>query len=334
MSIVHEFEPVRAIPPRDSISLVLHSVVVASIPSRMASTLISEANNASPIPPSLKHLKRVRPSKQAEGLDLILHATDRNTEVHDELNTSCLPESIASLVRQHSLVPFEAQVPYYAPETREQWQEWGQEYWPMVWKIPEKSSTSHPPEATQEEEVYFRACMTRVLDLARDHGSSNVALIVDPSLWKASSSGPDSSAWVAEGRHMTDRHPLAHAVMEAVARASERDKKLWPMSSLEEKQQQDSSEESTSSSKRQKIEDSILSTSGSRPYMCTGYDLFIKREPCVMCAMALVHSRLNRVIFSEGDPENGALGGQIKLHSEKSLNHHYHVYQMEQKRSV
>eukprot|EP00798_Chlamydomonas_sp_ICE-L_P021241 gene21241-28157_t len=60
-----------------------------------------------------------------------------------------------------------------------------------------------------------------------------------------------------------------------------------------------------------------------RPYMCTGYDCFVIREPCVMCAMALVHSRIGRVIYCRPDPSHGALGGSFKLHSQRSLNHHY-----------
>ena len=32
-------------------------------------------------------------------------------------------------------------------------------------------------------------------------------------------------------------------------------------------------------------------------YYLTGYDLYIFREPCIMCAMALVHSRVRRVFY-------------------------------------
>lgn len=332
---VYEFEPVLGISPRDSVSLILHSAIIATVPSRMASSLISEASIASPMPPHLKHLKRVRPSRASDGksephghLDLILHACDTKGK---ESSLGQLPESIAALVVKHGLVPFVAKVPLLAPETREQWQEWGQEHWPMVWKVPEKTSMSHPPEATKEEEEYFKICMSRVLDLSP--GSSNAALIVNPAAFTASSFHPDSPAWVAGGVH-SDKNPLAHAVMEAVVGASVRDKKLWPISSLEEKKLASLEEDEGASSKRQKLEppSMISPLVGSRPYMCTGYDIFIKREPCIMCAMALVHSRLARVIYCESDLSHGALGGAMKLHSKKSLNHHYHVYLLEQQK--
>lgn len=61
------------------------------------------------------------------------------------------------------------------------------------------------------------------------------------------------------------------------------------------------------------------------PYLATGYYVYATREPCVMCAMALVHSRANRVFYGKSS-ENGALGTLCKLHTVKDLNHHYEVF--------
>ncbi|XP_058510805.1 probable inactive tRNA-specific adenosine deaminase-like protein 3 [Solea solea] len=63
----------------------------------------------------------------------------------------------------------------------------------------------------------------------------------------------------------------------------------------------------------------------SQPYICTGYDLYVTREPCVMCAMALVHSRIGRVFYGTTSTD-GALGTKFKIHSLKDLNHHFEVY--------
>uniref|UniRef100_A0A0A1WU96 tRNA-specific adenosine deaminase-like protein 3 n=1 Tax=Zeugodacus cucurbitae TaxID=28588 RepID=A0A0A1WU96_ZEUCU len=62
------------------------------------------------------------------------------------------------------------------------------------------------------------------------------------------------------------------------------------------------------------------------PYLCTGYDLYLSQEPCLMCAMGLVHSRARRVYF-EKRSYNGALVTRFKLHAIKELNHHYEVFQ-------
>jgi tRNA-specific adenosine deaminase 3 len=67
---------------------------------------------------------------------------------------------------------------------------------------------------------------------------------------------------------------------------------------------------------------------GPRPYLCTGYDCYLLREPCAMCGMALVHSRLRRVVYSAPDPSLGVLGGACRLHAQRSLNHRYAVYRL------
>lgn len=63
-----------------------------------------------------------------------------------------------------------------------------------------------------------------------------------------------------------------------------------------------------------------------RPYLCTGWDCFVVDEPCMMCAMALVHSRVRRVVFRRPDARAGALQGAWRLQAVRSLNHHYAVY--------
>src|SRR5213076_3570621 len=42
-------------------------------------------------------------------------------------------------------------------------------------------------------------------------------------------------------------------------------------------------------------------------------DLYVTKEPCAMCAGALVHVRMRRVIFGCGDPRGGAAGGILNL---------------------
>jgi len=50
-------------------------------------------------------------------------------------------------------------------------------------------------------------------------------------------------------------------------------------------------------------------------------DLYVTKEPCPMCAGALVHARLRRVIFGCPDPKGGAAGGLINLLQMPGLNH-------------
>lgn len=50
-------------------------------------------------------------------------------------------------------------------------------------------------------------------------------------------------------------------------------------------------------------------------------DLYVTKEPCPMCAGALVHVRIHRVIFGCADPRAGAAGSVINLLQLPSLNH-------------
>jgi len=50
-------------------------------------------------------------------------------------------------------------------------------------------------------------------------------------------------------------------------------------------------------------------------------DLYVTKEPCAMCAGALVHTRVRRVIFGCADPVAGAAGSIMDLLQTQSLNH-------------
>jgi tRNA(adenine34) deaminase len=50
-------------------------------------------------------------------------------------------------------------------------------------------------------------------------------------------------------------------------------------------------------------------------------DLYVTKEPCVMCAGALIHVRIRRLIFGCADTRSGAAGGMINLLQHSALNH-------------
>ena len=59
-----------------------------------------------------------------------------------------------------------------------------------------------------------------------------------------------------------------------------------------------------------------------RNYRLTGAALYVTLEPCAMCAGAMLHARIARVVFGARDPKTGACGSVIDLFAEPRLNHH------------
>ena len=57
-------------------------------------------------------------------------------------------------------------------------------------------------------------------------------------------------------------------------------------------------------------------------YRLPGCTLYVTLEPCAMCAMAMLHARVGRVVFAAADPKTGAAGSVVNLFEQTQLNHH------------
>jgi tRNA(adenine34) deaminase len=62
-----------------------------------------------------------------------------------------------------------------------------------------------------------------------------------------------------------------------------------------------------------------------RNYRLPGATLYVTLEPCVMCAGALMHARVARVVYGASDPKTGACGSVVDLFAEARLNHHAQI---------
>jgi tRNA(adenine34) deaminase len=60
-------------------------------------------------------------------------------------------------------------------------------------------------------------------------------------------------------------------------------------------------------------------------YRLTGATLYCTLEPCVMCAGAIVHARVARVVFGVSDPKAGAGGSVYNVLQDRRLNHRLEV---------
>jgi tRNA(adenine34) deaminase len=62
-------------------------------------------------------------------------------------------------------------------------------------------------------------------------------------------------------------------------------------------------------------------------YRLNGCSLFVTLEPCAMCAGAMIHARLDRMVFAAADPKAGACGSVLSVLNHPQLNHQMLVEQ-------
>lgn len=60
-------------------------------------------------------------------------------------------------------------------------------------------------------------------------------------------------------------------------------------------------------------------------YRMPGTTLYVTLEPCMMCVGAMIHARVERVVYGASDPKTGALGGAFDLIETSSPNHEFTV---------
>jgi tRNA(adenine34) deaminase len=62
-------------------------------------------------------------------------------------------------------------------------------------------------------------------------------------------------------------------------------------------------------------------------YRLPGCTLYVTLEPCAMCAGAMIHARLDRLVFAAADPKAGAAGSVLSVINHAQLNHQMQVEQ-------
>ena len=62
-----------------------------------------------------------------------------------------------------------------------------------------------------------------------------------------------------------------------------------------------------------------------RNYRLTGCELYATLEPCAMCAGAMLHARIARLVYAAADPKAGACGSVLQVMNHPKLNHRVQV---------
>ncbi|KAG9016298.1 hypothetical protein FRB90_003378 [Tulasnella sp. 427] len=161
-------------------------------------------------------------------------------------------------------------------------------YYPML-------ETKKEKEWTKQEVDWMRDGMRKTIEAAKKAKNEFGELPIAAHVTTAFS--PDnplaaSQVWVDHDTRQSALHPLRHACMNVVRKIASSDSQAGEQSPT--------------------TGPTLSSTTNphQQSYLLTGYTLFITHEPCIMCCMALVHSRVKDVVYFKPMPDTGGLGGR------------------------
>ncbi|KAL9186955.1 hypothetical protein ACHAXT_010675 [Thalassiosira profunda] len=265
-------------------------------------------------------------------------AVDHNTNAFGATS----PQSLAFILAKYNLSPesnnfVRRSLPGRPAHTKEELDQWNQSVWPTLFFEEKTAQYKEEQKALTAEEVeMMKKGMQEAVDDAlagreqwknwrdshksKDAGESDIVgiVVMDPANGSVVSRAskerrlqgmsnaqtPTEQSWVS---FPDEANPLCTPTMLAIQGVSRKEREVALGSGMESKEFK------------------------SGQYLCTGYDVYLTKEPNAYEAMALVHSRVRRVVFGVQDPGMGGLGGAAAagIHSLPGTNHHYRAFRLE-----
>lgn len=233
----------------------------------------------------------------------------------------------------------EIEVPMYAPKVRKQCNmlAWSYNFHPNLYYEKLVSDDFFSIEEMKTHKKYMEMAFICAKWYIQEHNryitdllDINITLVMDPSV---------KSTPVVAIACNNENHPLQHSTMVAIDNVAKTQKGgvwnasddiIYNLKGIEEKLYQHLKEiypDQKFGARNYFIKSEAGECDISNgPYLCTGYYIYMLKEPCVMCSMALVHARAKRIFFSFPNEQFGALSSMAKLQTVPSLNHHFEVF--------
>ncbi|KAB2635046.1 inactive tRNA-specific adenosine deaminase-like protein 3 [Pyrus ussuriensis x Pyrus communis] len=123
--------------------------------------------------------------------------------------------------------------------------------------------------------------------------------------------------------------PFASHCIVAIESSAARDRLLFPSSLLRQALWQKDKRSTVNGDDNLDVDSEGCSRSlSARPCLCTGFDMYLVWEPCILCEMALVHQRIMWIFFACRNAKAGATGSVHGLQGRRRLNHHFAVFRV------
>ncbi|ORY80178.1 hypothetical protein LY90DRAFT_698004 [Neocallimastix californiae] len=283
-----EYEPLLAIEFTRPLETI--DICVASIePKKTNDILKILSSKLSMVEMNIGHLKRIKKSEKHEKmLDVII-----NTSTDMEKTEKSLKELLKNAnINEDVIKDFRmCKASKYPAFTKDQFNEW-KNVWPMIFK---DHDSQHNIKLSDKDLENAKKWLSIALDRAEEdkrqvpeNKYNNCAVIVDPASSEVLAIETDN--------RIKCNHPLKHSVMECIKTISD----------IHNGNNGKNSEIDDQASKRRKL----------------------NSEPCIMCCMALVHSRIGRIFFLEKNELDGGLESIHQIHIQPELNHHFQVFKI------
>ena len=211
-------------------------------------------------------------------------------------------------------------VPMVAPTSQVQAAMWSQHFWPTVYRKnnplgPHPSMVSRSTDEIANDAAIWMTLAHQVAQEGRaaGHGEPMGACIVHRDQGKTTVVALAADARWREGalRAGCTGNPMAHAVLRAISMVAQ---KLVRAEDRKMETPRDHILEFEAFQDNPILEDERKIFELDHPcpdgYLCHGLELYLTHEPCVMCSMAILHSRMGKVVFRHRMPLTGGLSAE------------------------
>lgn len=249
-------------------------------------------------PVAFNHIKRIRKARDNPKKLVVIICSSEFLPERSAL-ISLLSES--NLTYEH--LTDSHKIPRQAPSTKTVMLEWSEKYWPLTW-------CGNPNDQILNEYVFdmnfIKVMLRKISDLCKSETENGneypiVTAFVDPK-------DKEQPIFAVDRRMQKAYTPLDHSIMSGIKLVAEREKQ-----------------------RRSKIVSNPADPSAEVGYLCLDFDIYTTHEPCSMCSMALIHSRVKRCIFLRSMEKTGSLksdsGDGYCMHNNRLLNSKYEAFQ-------
>lgn len=249
----------------------------------------------------LRHLKRMYKTTDTSGNHL-LNIIIAPLEFNDNINSyDSIHATINEKLIDEKFVLEKKQIPMNKPLDKNINDEWSKQYWPIVWKgNPMIQDMNELSKTINMSETY--AHIDKLVQLSKENEQTckyenpTIVIFVDPRTNETKSITYDQR---------TSHNPIKHPVVDAI------------------------NEISSNELKRRQVEQ--IHDRNEKNYLCLNYHVYMTHEPCVMCAMALLHSRISRLVYIKPSLKTGGIGKTSghheMIHISCELNWKYEAFQ-------